>query len=635
MQIERRDEPTETLDAPFREWLERIPGTVYVQRGSGTASTIYMSPRVEELVGRPAATFTSDPNAWSTLVHPDDRARLDAADRQADLDGVFHCDYRLRTADGSYRWFRDEACLQTDLDEDLWVGVLVDVTAERERERELTDALTKFQTLAERLPAVVYIESRDGSATSPSYLSPRYEEVFGYTVQERLSDPDLWATILHPDDRKATLDAAQRSADSGEPFAMDYRITRKDGSLAWIHDETVLILGDDGETLFWQGILTDITERKRTEEELRAAVRRFQTLAEQIPAVTYIEPLGGPVSPLYVSPQYEAMFGYTPEERLSDPGLWERLLHPDDRERVLAQVQAIGDDADGWFLEYRMIHRDGRIVWVHDQAVTVRDDVGAPLFYQGVLFDVTDTKRAQEELRRALDELRKADEMKNTFLTAVSHDLRTPLATILGNAITLEHGDELGLTDEERRTMLRSLSAKARRLTELITDLLDMDRLARGALEPRFTPEELSEIVERIAEEVDIVGDRQVELDVRPTVTVLDRSMVERIVENLIVNAARHTPPEATIWVRVRPVGDGAEIIVEDNGPGVPAELRDALFQPFERGPSANQHSPGVGLGLSLVARFAELHAGRAWVEERSGGGAAFHVLLAVGDRIS
>jgi signal transduction histidine kinase len=120
-----------------------------------------------------------------------------------------------------------------------------------------------------------------------------------------------------------------------------------------------------------------------------------------------------------------------------------------------------------------------------------------------------------------------------------------------------------------------------------------------------------------------------VEIDTRPTVAVMDRAMVERIVENLLVNATKHTPAGATIWVRVRPADEGAELVVEDDGPGVPAELAESLFQPFERGPSANPHSPGVGLGLSLVARFAELHGGRAWVEQRPGGGASFHVLLA------
>jgi signal transduction histidine kinase len=111
--------------------------------------------------------------------------------------------------------------------------------------------------------------------------------------------------------------------------------------------------------------------------------------------------------------------------------------------------------------------------------------------------------------------------------------------------------------------------------------------------------------------------------------------MIERVVDNLLVNASKHTPAHAAIRVRLRAVGNGAEIVVEDDGPGVPLELRDALFRPFERGPSANPQSPGVGLGLSLVARFAELHGGRAWVDDGPGGGAAFHVLLAPSEPLS
>jgi two-component system, OmpR family, sensor histidine kinase KdpD len=260
--------------------------------------------------------------------------------------------------------------------------------------------------------------------------------------------------------------------------------------------------------------------------------------------------------------------------------------------------------------------------------VLVRDEDGTPLFHQGVLFDVTDSKRAERELQHALEELRRADEIKDAFLTAVSHDLRTPLSTILGNAITLEHGEALGLSEADRRELLSTLSSKARRLTDLITDLLDIDRLSRGAFEPRSAPEEIGALVARIVRDTDALEGRRLEVDTWPIVAVIDRAMVERIVENLIVNAAKHTPADATVWVRVRRHPDGVEIVVEDDGPGIPEALRSTLFQPLERGPSATPHAPGVGLGLSLVARFAELHGGRAWVEERAGGGASFHVVM-------
>jgi two-component system, OmpR family, sensor histidine kinase MtrB len=103
---------------------------------------------------------------------------------------------------------------------------------------------------------------------------------------------------------------------------------------------------------------------------------------------------------------------------------------------------------------------------------------------------------------------------------------------------------------------------------------------------------------------------------------------VERIVENLVVNAARHTEAGTAIWVRVEPRPDGVLLVVEDEGPGVPAQLREQIFQPFHQGRNVADHAPGSGIGLALVAQFASLHDGRAWIEDRPGGGASFRVFL-------
>jgi signal transduction histidine kinase len=126
----------------------------------------------------------------------------------------------------------------------------------------------------------------------------------------------------------------------------------------------------------------------------------------------------------------------------------------------------------------------------------------------------------------------------------------------------------------------------------------------------------------------EILGARPVRVEADLVVVAVDASKVERIVENLLANAAKHTPAGTTIWVRVAPESEGVLIAVEDDGPGVPEAHRDRIFEPFSRGPDAPQHSPGVGIGLSLVARFAELHGGRAWVTDRPGGGASFRVYL-------
>jgi PAS domain S-box-containing protein len=619
--------PSSDAPADLDALIARIPAIPYVA-SDGPAAVIRFGPQVEAVFGHAPKDYVDDVGLWPSLIHPNDVA---AAVRDTSVElGRWLATYRVRAVDGTYRWLRDEAL--HDPDESRWVGVLSDVTDERRAEDSLRETITRFRALVEQMPAVVYLHAPGADPRNvPEFMSRRYEEIFGYPIEERMADPDLWSKILHPDDRERALEIARHAAATGEPFSMDYRIVHKDGSVAWIHDETVMVRDDRGDPLFWQGVATDVTDRKQTEQALRDAAAKFQTLAEQIPAVTYIEQLGETAVPIYMSPQYEAILGFTPEERLATPGLWESRLHPEDRDRVLAEVAAMSDDVAGWSLEYRMLHRDGHAVWLRDEAVLVRDDDGTPLFHQGVLFDITASKRAEQELERALDELRRADEIKDAFLTAVSHDLRTPLSTILGNAITLEHGDELGLSPGDRAELLSSLVGKARRLTELITDLLDMDRLSRGTIEPRSSPHEIGGLVARLVRDTDALGDRPVEMDVRPVVAVVDRSMVERIVENLLANAAKHTPPDATVWVRVRPVGTGVELVVEDDGPGVPETIRDSLFRPFERGPSASPHAPGVGLGLSLVARFAELQGGRAWVEERSGGGASFHVVLATG----
>jgi signal transduction histidine kinase len=294
-------------------------------------------------------------------------------------------------------------------------------------------------------------------------------------------------------------------------------------------------------------------------------------------------------------------------------------------------------------MTYRMIHKDGRIVWVQDDANLVRIE-GRPPFWQGFMMDITERKQAEQQLERALEvereatgRLRALDEMKNTFLQAVSHDLRTPLAAILGLAITLERGD-VHLPEDDARDLAHRIAGNARRLDRLVTNLLDLDRLSRGIVTPKLEPVDVGALVQRVVRESDLVTDARVRTDLPELTIPVDAAKVERVVENLLANAVRHTPPTATIWVSVRAEGTGVLLAVEDDGPGVPAELRESIFEPFQQGANAPAHSPGVGVGLTLVRRFAELHRGRAWVEDREGGGASFRVFLpgaanAPGDR--
>jgi PAS domain S-box-containing protein len=366
---------------------------------------------------------------------------------------------------------------------------------------------------------------------------------------------------------------------------------------------------------------------------LRETEERYRALIEQTPVVTYLDALGPDNRTTYISPQVEALLGYRPEELTGTTPLWPLLLHPDDRDRVLSASEESERSGGVFNIEYRMVARDGRVVWVHDQSVLIRDEDGGPLYWQGVWVDVTERRRAAE-LERALEverqtaaRLREVDEMKNTFLQAVSHDLRTPLAAILGIAVTLEQ-EGVVVAEGEVRQLASRIAANARRLDKIVNDLLDIDRLGRGIVEPSLEEVDVAELVRNLMQISDAVRARDVVVETEPTVADVDVAKVERIVENLLANAARHTPDPTRIWVGVRPEDDGVLISVEDDGPGIPASMREEIFEPFRQGPNVPQHSPGVGVGLALVARFAELHGGRAWVEDRDGGGAAFRVWL-------
>jgi signal transduction histidine kinase len=241
----------------------------------------------------------------------------------------------------------------------------------------------------------------------------------------------------------------------------------------------------------------------------------------------------------------------------------------------------------------------------------------------------------KDALRRELaaaDRLRAADAMKDTFLRAVSHDLRTPLTAMLGVAVTLER-TRLNLPREQALDLVAMLVEKTRKLERLLKDLLDLNRLEEGVLEPNRSVTDVRELVHRVVTEVDQLAGWPIDIEAEPIQAFIDGPKVERIVENLLLNTTRHTPPGTRVWVRALARGPDLELIVEDAGPGVPAELAGTIFEAFRRGGAGEPaptmaHARGVGIGLSLVARFAQLHGGHAWVDERWGGGAAFHVLL-------
>jgi signal transduction histidine kinase len=231
----------------------------------------------------------------------------------------------------------------------------------------------------------------------------------------------------------------------------------------------------------------------------------------------------------------------------------------------------------------------------------------------------------EEEAHRSTG-LREMNDVKDTLLHAVSHDLKGPLAGIIGAMQTIRRDDELHLTADEREALYQVIEHSGRKMNRLIDDLLDLDRIDRGKLLPQRKPTDVGALARRVVADTVQLADHPVRVRADAVMAEVDPSKVERVVENLLVNAARHTPSGTAVLVDISARPDGVELVVEDDGPGVPDELKTLLFEPFHQGETSS--GGGMGIGLSLVQRFAELHGGSARIDDAEGGGARFVITL-------
>ncbi|MEA2550585.1 MAG: hypothetical protein QOE25_354 [Actinomycetota bacterium] len=353
------------------------------------------------------------------------------------------------------------------------------------------------------------------------------------------------------------------------------------------------------------------------------AEERFQALVEQIPAVVYIDALDEFGTTVYISPQVVGLLGYPLETWEQNPGIWFEAAHPDDRDAVFTEYLRRRELGEPWSIEYRMITRQGSVIWIREDDRILHSEEGDPVAVQGVMYDVTEQKATEA---RYLE----LDRAKNALLRAVSHDLKSPISAIL-NGAKLIMNPGFDLSEKDRETLLGGIVTSVEKMDRLVSNLIDLERLERGIVEARAERFDLGALIRAVQSEVAVHNHRRVRLDIpeHPVTATGDPVMLERIVENLLMNALKHTDDGAAVTLRLRREDGEIVIAVEDSGDGVPPDLRETIFRPFDRGMIPGAGGPaGLGIGLSLVAKLTELHGGRAWVQERVGGGASFRVSI-------
>jgi len=320
------------------------------------------------------------------------------------------------------------------------------------------------------------------------------------------------------------------------------------------------------------------------------------------------------------------IYGYSADEAL---GRHVSFIVPVDRAGeeglLLGRIQA-SEAVEHYETKRRC--RSGKVIDVALTVSPIIDRAGVIVGASSIARDISQQKNMEQQIQDSLEEerrvtaqLRRLDELKNVYLRAATHDLKTPLAAaLLGSQALAMKLDRL--SPEQMKDVAEKVTANLKEIDRLIGDLLDVDRLTRGALEPLRQATDLvgktKEVTARSRCNVQMDLPTSLQADVDPT-------HFERILWNLLGNAEKHTPAGTKVRVRLEPTDDGVLLTVSDSGPGIAEDMRTKIFELFGRGQT---HAFGTGVGLFLVSEFAKLHSGSAWVEESSDGGAAFKVLL-------
>src|SRR3954469_5113867 len=339
----------------------------------------------EELIGRYA----------NELIVPEQRAL--AARRFAERlagEGSVEAEYVLLRKDGTQLPVSISSTVIEEHGKQTGVlGIVSDISERNRASDALLESERRFRGSFESASIGMALVALDGHFIE---INPAFCELVGYSAEEMTSRG--FQHITHPDDLARDLENVERTLDGDfDSYQMEKRYIRSDGSVVWVMLSVTLVRSVDGKPLHFVAHAQAIDARKRADARFLAAERRYRTLVEQLPLCMYIRSLDMTQPNIYVSPQVEKMLGYPVSDWLADPNLVKRIVHPDDRERVLGEAGRVHRGGGSFAEEYRYVKPDGTVVWVQDERHLGRDEHEEPLYVQGFVQDITERKLTEAE----------------------------------------------------------------------------------------------------------------------------------------------------------------------------------------------------------------------------------------------
>ncbi len=510
-----------------------------------------------------------------------------------------------------------------------------------ERTAKLRESEERYRTLFDGVPVGLYRTTPAGQIVD---ANPALAQMLGVPDRETLREVTTSSFYVNPADRQRWQKLMER-----EGVVRDFEVQarRSDGAVIWITDTARAVRDEQGQVLYYEGSTEDISERKQAEEELRKyrehleelveertaelrdSEKRYRTLFDGVPIGLYRTTPAGQT--LDFNRAAVQMFGFPSREAAlaSSPG--DSYADPRDRPRWQTLMEREGLVRD---FEYQVRTHDGGDIWVSDSARAVKDEQGHVLYYEGSLEDITERKRAEEELQRAKEAAEAANQAKSRFLANMSHELRTPLNAIIGFTRLVQRRSQ-DVLPQKQLDNLDKVLISADHLLGLINDVLDLSKIEAGRTEVQPVSFALAPLVDACLQQVrPLVRTDKVRLvkQIQPDLPMMfsDQDKLRQILINLLSNAAKFTE-KGSITVSASRENDTLVLAVADTGIGIPQDALERIFEAFQQvDTSTTRRYGGTGLGLSISRQLAQLLGGDITVESEIGSGSVFTVTLPI-----
>jgi two-component system sensor histidine kinase/response regulator len=630
-QQKHAEERLRQSEEKYRALVANIPDVIW--SGDAAGKPVFISPKIEAVYGYTPEEICQS-GVWFERIHPDDAPKAHAAyERLLSQGEVFEAEYRIQRKDGRWIWFYARAESRYEKNGKRYIdGIASDITERKQALQALEESERKFRSLITHIPDITWSVAADGRVDFVSFNAGR---ILSFTPEDayRLGS-QVWFDSIHPEDAPRVREAFESLFKAGRPYHVECRMKGRDGEWIWVHARSVATHVKDG-MLYADGLLTDITERKKTEENLRASEQRYRLLFDRNLAGVLRGSLEGQV--LECNEAFAKILGYeSPRQVLS---LRTEDLHYSTEEHA-ALVARLNEKKAITNHEMRFRRRNGIPVWAIANITLVEGDNRLKASIIATIVDITDRKSAEEDLRKAKEVAEAASHAKSDFLANMSHEIRTPMNGVIGMT-------ELVLDTEltiEQRDYLNTVKTSANSLLNIINDILDFSKIEARKLDFECVTFDLRAAIDTTIKGLGIrAGKKNLELACHvapdiPSQVIGDPGRLRQILLSLVDNAIKFTRA-GEVLVRVGKLSetDGQVVVhfsVSDTGIGIPPEKREAIFRAFEQADNSfTRRFGGTGLGLAIASQLVTMMGGQMHLESEVGKGTTFYftVRLTVG----